>query len=103
MNRIKRGDIVQIICGKDKGKTGKVLRIFAEVEHATVEGINFVKKHARRTQENQKGGVIEKESPVHLSNLMIFCKQCNTAVRTKITRLADNTKNRVCVKCKGGL
>lgn len=99
MSRIKKGDIVQVICGKDKDKSGKVLRIFSEEDKAIVEGLNFVKKHMRRTQDNQKGGVLEKENPIHLSNIMLICKQCNKPVRTKINTLPDKTKMRACVKC----
>ncbi len=66
--RIKKGDMVQVITGDDKGKTGKVLQLLAD-GRALVEGLNFVKKHMRKTQDNPQGGVIEKEAPIHLSNL----------------------------------
>ncbi len=99
MDKIKKGDIVKVISGKDRGKTGKVLVVFAENKKAVVEKINVFKKCMRRTQENQKGGIIEKESPISISNLMIFCKQCNKAVRIKFGKLKDNSKTRQCVKC----
>lgn len=99
MKRIKKGDLVQIICGKDKGKTGKVLRILSDETHAIIEGLNFTKKHMRRTQDNQKGGIMEKESPIQLSNIMLMCKQCNKPVRTKINILQDKSRVRACVKC----
>ena len=65
--RIKKGDMVLVITGDDKGKTGKVLQL--QGERALVEGLNFVKKHMRKTQDNPQGGVIEKEAPINLSNL----------------------------------
>jgi len=65
--RIKKGDMVESITGEDKGKTGKVLQVLGE--RALVEGLNFVKKHMRKTQDNPQGGVFEKEAPIHLSNL----------------------------------
>lgn len=67
--RIKKGDFVQAIAGDDKGKKGKVLLADPETDRALVEGLNFVKKHMRKTQDNPQGGVFEKEAPIHLSNL----------------------------------
>ena len=66
---IKKGDNVQAIAGEDKGKSGKVLQVLPESGRALVEGLNQVKKHLRKTQDNPQGGVIEKEAPIHLSNL----------------------------------
>lgn len=65
--RIKKGDVVQVIAGDDNGKTGKVLEV--QADRALVEGLNLVKKHMRKTQDNPQGGVFEKEAPIHLSNL----------------------------------
>lgn len=67
--KIKKGDTVQAIAGDDKGKSGKVIEILSERGCALVEGLNFVKKHMRKTQDYPQGGVIEKEAPIHLSNL----------------------------------
>ena len=67
--RIKKGDMVQVIAGDDNGKTGKVLEVLAGGDRALVEGLNFVKKHMRKTQDHPQGGVFEKEAPIHLSNL----------------------------------
>lgn len=68
-SKIKKGDTVQAIAGDDNGKTGKVLQVQPETGRALVEGLNFVKKHMRKTQDNPQGGVFEKEAPIHLSNL----------------------------------
>lgn len=67
--RIKKGDLVKVITGDDKGKTGKVLQVLPESGRALVEGLNFAKKHMRKTQDNPKGGVMEKEVSIHMSNL----------------------------------
>lgn len=67
--RIKKGDTVTVLSGNDRGKSGKVLQVLPDGDRALVEGIRFVKKHMRKTQDNPQGGVFEKEAPVHLSNL----------------------------------
>ena len=67
--RIKKGDLVKAVTGDDKGKTGKVLQVLSGNQRAVVEGLNFVKKHMRKTQDNPKGGVFEKEASIHISNL----------------------------------
>jgi large subunit ribosomal protein L24 len=67
--RIKKGDLVKVITGDDKGKTGKVLQVLPDSGRALVEGLNFAKKHMRKTQDNPKGGVLEKEVSIHMSNL----------------------------------
>lgn len=71
---IKRGDIVMAISGEEAAakKTGKVLQVFPEQARAVVEGLNYVKKHLRKSQDNPKGGIIEKEAPIHVSNLKLF-------------------------------
>ena len=76
MNRIskahvKKGDSVAVIAGADKGKTGKVLQVIPETGRALVEGVNFVKKHMRKTQDNPQGGIVEKEAPIAISNLKL--------------------------------
>jgi len=68
-SKIKKGDTVEAIAGDEKGKTGKVLQIIPGTGRALVEGLNFVKKHMRKSEETPQGGVIEKEAPIHLSNL----------------------------------
>jgi large subunit ribosomal protein L24 len=68
-SRIKKGDPVKVLAGDDKGKSGRILEVIPETGCALVEGLNFVKKHVRRSQDNPQGGVFEKEAPIHLSNL----------------------------------
>lgn len=100
MNKIKKNDIVYVLSGRDSGKTGKVFRLFPKKERALVEGINYVKKHARKTKQDQQGGIVQKESAIHISNLALFCKTCAKPVRTGISVLADGSKSRYCKKCK---
>ena len=100
MNKIKKGDIVYVLAGRDSGKTGKVFRISSKKDRALVEGINYVKKHARKTKQDQQGGIVQKESPIHLSSLTLSCKTCNKPARIGINVLADGTRTRFCKRCK---
>ena len=70
--RIKKGDTVQVITGNDKGKGGRVIKVFLDKDRVVVEGVNMVKKHARPTQDNPQGGIIEKEATIHISNVMMI-------------------------------
>lgn len=101
MLKIRKGDTVQIIKGRDRGKKGKVLEVFCgKSPRALIEGVNLVKKHKRRTREDQKGGVISIESPISIANIMYLCKHCNHPVRLGFSVLKDGTKSRVCRSCK---
>jgi len=100
MNKIRRDDIVMVIKGDDRGKKGKVLKVYPDENRAIVEGINLVKKHKRRTREDQQGGIVSIEAAIDLSNLMLFCKHCNRPVRAQVTVLKDKTKSRFCKLCK---
>jgi len=99
MNRIKKGDRVIVISGDDKGKEGVVLKADSTRSTSIVEGVNFVKRHQRATQKNPQAGIVEKEAPIHNSNLMVVCSKCSAGVRTKIIELADGGKVRACKKC----
>jgi len=97
---VKKNDLVLVLAGKDRGKTGKVLRVMPTGGRAIVEGINFIQKHTRANpQKNVKGGILPKESSIHLSNLMVVCKRCNKHARVGFTRLPDGRKARVCKSC----
>ena len=101
MLKIRRGDIVQAIKGKDKGKKGKVLSVIAGSKRALVEGLNQVKKHKRKTQADQQGGIISVERPMSIANLMLVCKHCDKPVRVGFVILKDGkTKSRICKVCK---
>jgi len=70
--RIKKGDTVQVISGNERGKTGKVLMVSPESNRVIVEGVNFVKRHTKPSQQNPQGGIVEKEAPIHISNVMLM-------------------------------
>jgi len=88
--KIKKGDTVQVITGNDTGKTGRIIKVFLDKERVVVEGVNMVKKHARPTQDNPQGGIIEKESSIHISNVMMVAGSKPTRVGYKI--LEDGRK-----------
>ncbi len=101
MFKIKKGDTIQVIKGKDKGKKGKILRVIEKGKRAVVEGINMVKKHKRRTQQDQQQvGIVSVETPISTANLMFFCKGCNRTVRVGFKLISDGTKVRCCKRCK---
>lgn len=96
---IKKDDKVKVIAGKDKGKIGKVLNLKRKKSRIIIENINMMKKHARPSAKHRQGGIIESESPIHWSNVMLMCSKCVTPVRIKMKRLEDGKKIRVCRKC----
>ena len=99
MKKIHKNDRVIVISGEDRGKEGIVLKVFSSSSRVIVEGINFVKRHTKPTQKNPQGGIVEKEAPVDISNLMVICGKCNAGVKTKIITLSDGGKVRACKKC----
>jgi large subunit ribosomal protein L24 len=99
MAKIKKNDTVMVLTGKDKGKTGKVLSFGAGQSRVIVEGVNFVKKHVKKTKEDQQGGILEKEAPIQISNLAVFCKKCSSGTKVGYSILKDGSKSRFCKKC----
>ena len=97
--KIKKNDIVTVIRGKDKGKSGKVLKVFTKGSTVIVEKINFVKKHTKPSQKVQQGGIVEKEAPLHVSKVMLICNKCGKRTRIKIGKLAEGKSVRICKKC----
>ncbi|MFC2161778.1 50S ribosomal protein L24 [Acidobacteriota bacterium] len=101
---LRKNDEVIVICGKDKGKTGKILKVIPDKQKVIVEKINFVKEFIRQDQsKNIQGGIMEKEAPLHVSNVRIFCSECGQGVRIKIQALQAGEKNRVCYKCESSI
>lgn len=96
---VKKNDVVVVIAGKDKGKRGKVLKVIPKTDRALVERLNFIKRHTKPGRTSRQGGVLERESPIHVSNLMLVCTKCDQPVRVGHSRLADGRKVRVCKKC----
>ncbi|HAJ57418.1 MAG TPA: 50S ribosomal protein L24 [Candidatus Omnitrophica bacterium] len=100
MLKIRKGDTVAVLIGKDRGKQGKVMYVLSQEHKALVEGINYVKKAKRRTsQDQQHTGIVQMEKPVAISNLAVVCKNCNAPAKVGFSVLKDKTKARVCKKC----
>jgi large subunit ribosomal protein L24 len=96
---VHREDTVLILTGKDRGKKGRVIRLFTKTEKALVEKINMVKRHTRPTQQMPQGGILEKEAPVAISNLQVVCGKCQKPTRVAHKVLANGQKVRACKKC----
>ncbi|WP_029911128.1 50S ribosomal protein L24 [Pelobacter seleniigenes] len=100
---VKKDDMVKIIAGKERGKTGKVLRVFPAKGRVVVENLNVVKRHTRPNQLNPEGGIVEKEAAISMSNVMLICGSCNEATRTGVKTLEDGSKTRYCKKCNASV
>jgi large subunit ribosomal protein L24 len=97
--KIIRDDKVKVIAGNSRGKTGRVLKVIVDKNKVIVEGVNVVKRHQKPNRTSQQGGIIEKEAPIHISNVMIVCSNCNKAVRISRKRAEDGTVERICRSC----
>jgi large subunit ribosomal protein L24 len=99
---VKKEDQVLVLSGKDRGKQGRVLRVAPAEAKAFVEGVHFVKRHTRpNPSKNIKGGIVERESAIHVSKLKVICPECKEPVRVRYSRLEDGRKVRTCRKCDG--
>ena len=98
--KIKKDDKVKVITGKDKGKIGRVLKVQKKSNRLIIENINMVKSHQKPNMQNKQGGIVDKESPIHISNVMVMCGNCVSPVRIKIQELEDGKKVRICRKCQ---
>jgi len=96
---IKKNDTVMVVAGKDKGKSGKVLKVFPQKGSVLIERLNFVKKHMRAGASHGKGGIVEREAPIRLSNIQLLCGKCNLPTRIGKKILGDGRKIRICRKC----
>ena len=95
---VNKGDTVMIIAGKEKSKTGQVLQLLPKKDSVVVAGLNMVKRHLK-AKGNEPGGIQEKEAPIHISNVMLFCAKCAKPVRTRKNVLENGEKQRICLKC----
>jgi len=95
---VNKGDTVMIIAGKEKSKTGQVLQMLPKKDSVVVAGLNMVKRHLK-AKGNEPGGIQEKEAPIHISNVMLFCAKCAKPVRTRKNVLENGEKQRICIKC----
>ena len=100
---IRKNDSVMVIAGKERGKTGKVLRVLKEKDAVIVERLNIVKRHTKPRGPQQTGGILEKEAAIHASNIMVMCDKCNAPARIGHKILADGNKIRICRTCKEAL
>jgi len=96
---IKKNDTVKVIAGKEKGKSGKVLRVIPKKDRAIVEKLNMVKRHMKPGAQSRQGGILEREAPIHISNLQLICTKCTDPSRVGYRILDDNRKVRYCKKC----
>src|SRR5512134_1791526 len=102
--RLRKNDTVEVIAGKDAGKRGKILKVLREKGRVIVQGVGFIKRHTKpNPQRNIKGGIAEREAPIHASNVMILCAECGKRTRIGSKRLGDGRKVRVCRHCEGVL
>ena len=97
--KIRKNDTVLVIVGKDKGKTGKVRRAFPKEAKIIVEGVNMIKRHSRARGVARQAGIIEREAPVYVSNVMLLCNKCNKPTRVGLRLLESGVKARVCRTC----
>jgi large subunit ribosomal protein L24 len=101
---IRKEDQVLVVSGNHRGKKGKVLKIFPQKDRVIVEGVNFIKRHTRPAQRNPQGGILEKEGPIHVSNVMLVCPKCNTPTRINFQirsseGKASRNRARICKNC----
>lgn len=97
--KIRKNDTVLVIAGKDRGKQGKVRTAFPKKDRVLVDGINFIKKHARATGQARQAGIIEREETIHVSDVILLCAKCNKPTRVGSRFLDDGSKVRVCRHC----
>jgi large subunit ribosomal protein L24 len=99
--KIKKNDLVKIISGNYRGMEGKVLKTFPHDDRVIVEKVHLIKRHLRKQRgQVQQGGIVEKEAPIHVSDVMLICPKCSKPTRTSISLLADGSKARQCKRCR---
>jgi len=96
---IKKGDTVLVITGKDKDKSGKVIKAYPDDNKVVVEGINIVHKHKKARSAKQQSAIVNQEAPIHVSNVMLFCGTCKKSTKSKVVTTQDGEKTRTCKKC----
>jgi len=97
---VRKNDMVMVVAGRERGKTGKVLKVLPAKGRVIIERLNIVKRHSKPRGAASPGGIVEKEAPIDISNVMVFCERCNAPVRVGIKRAeADGARSRVCRRC----
>ncbi|WP_447973052.1 50S ribosomal protein L24 [Nitrospira sp. Kam-Ns4a] len=99
-SRIKKGDTVMVIAGRERGKTGKVLALDRAHGKLVVERLNIIKRHTKPNQKNRQGGILEREAPLAISNVMLYCANCQKPVRVGTKLTEDGRRLRVCKQCQ---
>lgn len=99
MSRIKKGNLVVVRSGKDKGKTGRVMEVLPEKNSALVEGVNLAAKHRRRRKQEEQGGIVRVELPLNLSKLLLYCPKCKKGVKVKIDK-TEKKERKFCKECQ---
>jgi large subunit ribosomal protein L24 len=99
MSNFRKNDQVMVIAGDDRGKTGRVLKVIREKNRLIVEKVNFVKRHTKPRGTGRQGGILEKEAPLHVSNVMHLCPKCQTGVRVTVKPASDGKRERYCSRC----
>lgn len=97
--KLRKNDNVEVVAGKEKGKRGRIIAVMSVKERILVESLNLVKKHMRPTAQSKEGGILEKEGPLHISNVMLVCPKCDKATRIGSSILDGGRKVRVCRRC----
>jgi len=97
--KVRKNDLVVVIAGNYRGKRGRVLKVFPKENRIIVEGVNFIKRHTKPSSKNPQGGIIQREAPIHVSNVMVICSKCNSPTRVGKKIIEDGSRVRVCKKC----
>ena len=97
--KVVKNDTVLVVSGNFKGKKGKVLKVFPKEQRIIVEGVNFIKRHTKKSQKNPQGGIIEREAPIHASNVKVVCAKCGAPARIGRKVLDDKKRVRICKTC----
>ena len=103
MRRVQRDDLIEVLAGKDRGRRGTVRQVLPKRDRVIVTGVNMVKRHLRATQVGAPAGIIEREAPLHMSNVAVVCPVCDRPARVGFRERADGAKTRVCRKCDGDI
>ena len=99
MSHFARNDQVVVIAGDDRGKSGRVLKVLIDEDRLIVEKVNFIKRHTKPRGQKVQGGILEREAPVHISNVMHLCPKCQMGVRVTMKRTSDGKRERYCARC----
>jgi large subunit ribosomal protein L24 len=96
---VKKKDLVTVVAGKEKGKSGRILSVLPKKDRIIVEKVNMIKRHTRPNAKQRQGGIVEREGPIHISNVMLVCTKCNKPTRLASRVLDEGKRVRVCKKC----